>query len=296
MKWKPIDITDKELIESYTKGFHIDVSDLPFTNLFIWHFSRAISYVIHNDTLLIKTTYPNQSPFIFYPIGDGDKKGTLLEVKKYFSQNNFPFIIKSLTNAQADELLSLGIGSFEIRKNRDRFDYIYDITELIELKGRKYHKKKNHLNRFKELYEYRFEEVNSSNIDELMESWRVWFGAIGDMVNEGLKNEYIGTIEVLRHFDKLSIKGGILRAEGRIVAFSFGEALNSDTVVIHTEKADTTIHGAYQMINQQFLEHCWSGYKFVNREEDLGIEGLRKAKLSYNPVLLMEKNEAYLLS
>lgn len=138
--------------------------------------------------------------------------------------------------------------------------------------------------------------MTEHNVGELLEAWRIWFGEIGDKVNEGLKNEFIGTVEVMRHFDKLSIRGGLLRVEEKIAAFSFGEALNEECVVIHTEKADTNLHGAYQMINQQFLENEWSNYKFVNREEDLGIEGLRKAKLSYNPICLVEKSEATLIN
>ena len=295
MQWKPIDITDRELIESYTKNNRIEISDITFTNLFIWHFSRAICYAIVDETLLIKTRYPNENPFIFYPIGGGDKKSALLRAKKYFTKNNFPFVIKSLSNADLEELNGFEIGTFEIYKNRDRFDYVYSVQELIELKGRKYHKKKNHLNRFKELYEYKYERITKENLDELLEMWKFWFGQNGDKVSEGLKNEYIGVVEVIRYFDSLSLKGGLLRIDGKIVAFSFGEELNSDTVVIHTEKADIEIHGAYQMINQQFLENEWSDYTYVNREEDLGIEGLRKAKNSYNPIYLVEKNEATLV-
>jgi len=176
-------------------------------------------------------------------------------------------------------------------ENRDRFDYLYSISELIELKGRKYHKKKNHLNRFKELYSFTYEPITQENIKELKNVWKEWFAKTEESASEGLKMENLGLLDVFRNYLFLSIKGAIIRVNGKIIAFSLGESLNDETVVIHTEKADINYHGAYQIINQQFLEKEWSCFRYANREEDLGIEGLRKAKLSYNPVLLAKKFE-----
>ncbi|MDE5591532.1 MAG: phosphatidylglycerol lysyltransferase domain-containing protein, partial [Helicobacter sp.] len=113
-------------------------------------------------------------------------------------------------------------------------------------------------------------------------------------IDEGLHNEYIGIIESLKVFESLSFQGGILRVDGKIIAFSFGEPLNKDTVVIHIEKANIEYQGAYQAINREFLANQWRNYTYVNREEDLGIEGLRKAKQSYQPLFLQKKFDAYL--
>jgi hypothetical protein len=295
MQWKPIDIEDREILEGFFRSEELSVSDFSFTNLYLWHFSRSISYAIIEDILCIKTQYHGEHPFLFFPLGKGEKRGVIERLIECFESRAIPFTMRSLGEEMKDELERLMPEKFEFIYNRDRSDYVYLIEELIELKGRKFHKKKNHLNRFFELYpDFSYESLSMENVDELLEAWKLWFGRIADEANEGLKNEYIGIVETLKHFGKMSYKGGILRVKGKIVAFTLGEQLNSDTVVVHIEKADTEYHGAYQAINQQFLVNEWSHLTYVNREEDLGIEGLRRAKLSYQPSHLIDKYNAIL--
>ena len=298
MQWKPVDIEDKEILNRFFHSRNILISDLTFTNLFLWHYSRHISYFIHKDCLFIKTQYPNENPFIFYPIHKENnltiKKEALNDMMQYFKANGSEFIIKSLSALDKNELETLYPNIFDFFYNEDRSDYVYSIPELIELKGKKYHKKKTHLNRFMERYTFSYETLNSNNIQELITTYNEWFGKISDSTSEGLKNEFIGIIESLKAFDKLDFKGGLLRESGKIIAFSFGEPLNKECVVIHIEKADIEYQGAYQAINREFLAQEWSAFSLVNREEDLGIPGLRKAKQSYQPLYLQEKFEATL--
>lgn len=311
MQVKPLDLEDKEIIESYFKAAAPLVSDLSFTNLYLWHFGRFIGYCELDcngeKCLIIKTKYPDEVPFIFYPIC----KNTALsqkeqkEIRKLaieqsaaqFRANGIPFSMHSLSEDQVAELKEFFGEDYEIIYRDDRSDYIYSAPELIELKGKKYHKKKTHLNRFNERYEYSYEPLSENNCNELIETYKIWFGKIAD-VSSGLKNEFTGIIESLRKFSHLSFKGGLLRekSSGKIIAFSFGEMLNPNTVVIHIEKADIEYSGAYQAINQQFLEHEWNSaeIELVNREEDLGIAGLRKAKESYHPLYLQKKFDAIL--
>lgn len=295
MQWKPIDIEDRAILERYFSAQDLHVSDFSFTNLYLWHFSRSISYAIVDGLLCIKTQYHGEQPFLFYPLGQGDLEAVIGQLMERFDSHAIPFSFRSLNLKMTQELEQLFPARFEFIHNRDRSDYIYAVEELIELKGRKFHKKKNHLNRFFELYpNFSYENLSSENVEELLEAWKLWFGRIADEADEGLKNEYIGIVETLKQFDNMSYKGGILRVEGKIVAFTFGEQLDSDSVVVHIEKADTEYHGAYQAINQQFLANEWQHLKYVNREEDLGIEGLRRAKLSYQPVSFVDKYNAIL--
>lgn len=295
MQWKPIDIEDRAILERYFSAQDLHVSDFSFTNLYLWHFSRSISYAIVDGLLCIKTQYHGEQPFLFYPLGQGDKRAVIEQLMERFDSHAIPFSFRSLNLKMTQELERLFPARFEFIHNRDRSDYIYAVEELIELKGRKFHKKKNHLNRFFELYpNFSYENLSSENVEELLEAWKLWFGRIADEADEGLKNEYIGIVETLKQFDNMSYKGGILRVEGKIVAFTLGEQLDSDSVVVHIEKADTEYHGAYQAINQQFLANEWQHLKYVNREEDLGIEGLRRAKLSYQPVSFVDKYNAIL--
>lgn len=296
MDFKPISIEDKAFIESFLKPQNLLVSDLTFSNLYLWHYSRAISYCICNDCLVIQTQYLNKQPFIFYPIHKDNhkesKKQAILAIMQGYKTQSLEFSIHSLSQVDKEELESLLPNAFDYVYREDRSDYIYSIPELIALKGKKYHKKKTHLNRFLERYPFSYEVLDSSNVAELITTYEQWFDK--DNANEGLKNEYIGIIESLKAFHTLSFKGGIIRVNGKIIAFSFGEPLNANTIVIHIEKADIEYQGAYQAINREFLAREWHNYTYVNREEDLGIEGLRKAKQSYQPLFLQKKFDALL--
>lgn len=299
MQWKPIGIEDKELLTSFFISHSILVSDLTFTNLYLWHYARHISYIILNDCLVIKTQYPDDEPFIFYPIHKDNnleaKKQTILQIMQSCKAKGLRFSIHSLSQVDKEELQRLIPNTFDFIYREDRSDYIYSIPELIALKGKKYHKKKTHLNRFLERYAFSYEALNTQNANELISTYQTWFGKISDVASDGLRNEYVGIIETLKEFNRLDFQGGILRIDGQIIAFSFGEPLNKDTIVIHIEKANTDFQGAYQAINREFLANAWSDYKLVNREEDLGIEGLRKAKQSYQPLYLQHKFDAFLI-
>ncbi len=273
----------------------IEASDMLFGNLYIWHFSRDISYAILNDCLVIKTKFPNEKyPFIFYPLGLGDRQKTIKDVMDYFLSNNMKFAIRSLEPYQKYELEKNMPNIFDISPNRDRFDYIYNVSDLINLNGRKLHSKKNHLNKFLNLYpNFVYERIDSSNAIDVFESYVEWFNK-NPNITDGLRNEFVGIESTLRNFNLLDMKGGVIKIDNKIAAFTLGEQINSNSVVIHIEKANTFYEGIYQAINQQFLCNDWNEMEFVNREEDLGIEGLRRAKMTYNPIRFVEKFEAVL--
>lgn len=294
MQFFDIDISTKETIKSFFNAQRVEASDMLFGNLYIWHFSRTIRYAITHDCLVVLTKFPNESyPFIFYPLGSGDRKGAITAMQEYFLDNQMPFSLRSLESYQSAELAQFFPNAFEITPNRDRFDYIYNVNELIALVGRTLHKKKNHLNRFFNLYpDFAYERVDSSNAMEVLEAYSTWF-ELGEKT-DGLKNEMLGIKATLQNFNALDMKGGIIRIDGKIAAFSLGEQINADSVVIHIEKGNTFYAGIYQAINQQFLKNEWAHLRFVNREEDLGIEGLRKAKMSYKPARFVEKSTAIL--
>ncbi len=220
------------------------------------------------------------------PIGGGDPKSVIKSIKSEVR------LLNGVTSRMMEELGD----EFAYEPKRDRFDYVYSVEELIELKGRKFHGKKNHLYRFLETNRFEYESITKKNCDEIITVYNQWFSRLGEHIAQSLRNEKIAMEKALEAFEILGFDGAIIRVEGQIVAFSFGEELTHDTVVIHIEKANTDYHGAYQVINQQFLEQKWKSYKFVNREEDLGLEGLRKAKLSYNPTHFIEKHQAVLKS
>lgn len=173
--------------------------------------------------------------------------------------------------------------------SRNSFDYIYRVSDLSNLSGKKYHSKRNHISYFKKTYDWSYEEMNVKNISECIDMNNKWFELNVDKDPDGIDAEREVFDLCFRNFDLFGFVGGLLRVDGQVVAFTFGERLNDNTFVTHFEKAFADIRGAYPMINNQFALNTLGGYEFVNREDDVGSEGLRKAKLSYYPEILLEK-------
>lgn len=179
---------------------------------------------------------------------------------------------------------------FQIAYDRDAADYVYEAEKLMTLAGKKLHGKRNHINKFKQEHpDWSFERIEGHNAEECIEMAREW-GRQNAIDEDWEKSaEFDITLRALRQNEQLKLDGGLIRADGRVVAFSLGEPCNRETYVVHIEKAFADVQGAYPIMNQQFVEHIAVGYRYINREEDAGVEGLRKAKLSYYPDLMVEK-------
>lgn len=180
-------------------------------------------------------------------------------------------------------------GEYNFYPSRNSFDYIYRVSDLANLSGKKYHSKRNHISYFQKNYEWSYEEINASNIDECIQMNEKWFLLNVDKNPDGIEAERKVLKLIFDNYNKFEFQGGVLRVKGKVVAFTFGEELNQNTFVTHFEKAYSDIRGAYPMINMLFAKNTINDYEFVNREDDVGSEGLRKAKLSYYPAILLEK-------
>ena len=172
---------------------------------------------------------------------------------------------------------------------REFADYIYNTTDLIDLAGRKYHGKRNHIKRFMdEPWEYR--ELTDKEIDSCIEFSAEFYNKNDNADDPSAVVEQYAIDLFLTNMDRLGLKGAVLYRNDKMTGFTVGEQINSDTFVVHIEKALADVQGAYPMLCSQFATHNAKGLSFINREEDLGIEGLRKSKLSYNPAFLLNKN------
>lgn len=175
-------------------------------------------------------------------------------------------------------------------EGRDHYDYVYSVPELIALKGNKFHKKKNLLNQFLRSYAYDYNPLTPECVEETLEMQRQWFAWRDPEDSGALLAENEAIVRVLQAWDRLpGLMGGALRVDGEMIAYTVAESLTSEMLVIHFEKGRPGFKGVYQAINQMFLADAGNGHDLVNREQDLGDEGLRKAKLSYNPSLFLEK-------
>lgn len=173
--------------------------------------------------------------------------------------------------------------------DRDNSDYVYATKNMIRLSGNRYHTPKNHINRFSKHHVWEYQPLTADLISECLRVQEEWCLSKNCSESHGLINEDRAINEALTHFGQLKYQGGVIRVGGKVEAFTLGELLNPETVVIHIEKANPDLPGLNPLIQQQFLLHTWSHIPWVNREQDLGIEGLRKSKMSYHPEFLVEK-------
>lgn len=234
-----------------------------------------------------------------FPLGAGDKKTAVEAIIADAKERNLTCIITSLTHEDADVLESLFPNTFDIQFHRDSFDYVYEIDKLADLKGRKYHRKRNHYNNFcKRMPDFYVEPVSSENIEKAKEFVTQWYT---DRLAESPDNDYHGEQLALQkcyeNYERLGMESLLLCHNGNILAFTMGSRISPNTFDVHFEKARWDVEGAYTAINSEFAKYIRSKYpevEFLNREEDMGLEGLRKAKESYFPHHMVEKATAVL--
>lgn len=224
--------------------------------------------------------------------GDEDKRALLACIMAQCEKNGKVLRLSPIARADHERLRRWFPGEFLSGANRDLSDYIYEREKLVTLSGKKFHGKRNHIARFKDAGDWGYEEITDSNRADAREMMEQWKENRSEEWNIGLEQEFCAMMTGLLEMEKIGLRGGLLRKAGRVVALAIGEPLNDDTFVVHFEKAFADVQGAYPMINQQFAEHGAKGFTYINREEDTGDPGLRKAKLSYHPYKLEEKYTA----
>ena len=223
------------------------------------------------------------------PQGPGDLNEVLPLLREDARRHGAPLMLFGVTSGDIPRLEAARPGGFRYEANRDNADYIYRREDLAGLAGKKYHQKRNHIARFERENTWRCEVITPAVLDECLEMERQWVARNAEKDPEGLFDERRALERCFANYEAFGLCGVLIRAGGKIVAFTLGEALNEHCFCTHFEKAFTEEPGAYQMINRCFAATCLEGYEFVNREEDLGDEGLRRAKLSYYPAILLEK-------
>jgi hypothetical protein len=239
------------------------------------------------DTLLIAAESPQGQPFALPPVGGDDLAPAfrfLLEhLERLAPVPEIHRVPEPLARRYAETL------ALEAEESRAHSDYVYRTESLINLSGRKYHRKRNHANQFRSTYAYRYEPLTHVLIDACLELQEEWCRLRECAENPSLLSEERAVHEALRQYFQLGLTGGAIVVNGSVVAFSLGEPLNPETAVIHVEKANPEFPGSYAVINQEFCRHAWSKFAYMNREQDLGDQGLRQAKLSYFPDHLVSK-------
>lgn len=256
----------------------------------MWRKAYDIKWTVTGDFLCVKARWEGQT-FFLPPFGPEEGLLDVVEqLMDHAKQSNFPFMFQGVEKYMTEWLEKIKPGYFQCKSDRENFDYVYLAKDLIELKGRKFHNKKNHVNAFRKAYpDYQYVPLTADMTDACIAFMAQWCEERGCVKGDSIDCERNAIVEAMNHFTTLNFRGGAIFIDGQMAAFTYGERSNNDTAVIHVEKGHTRFKGVYGAINQEFCAHDWSDIQYINREEDMGIEGLRKAKESYHPVKMIEK-------
>jgi hypothetical protein len=285
-EFRKLRINDGPVFHKLFQDYPPVISEYTFTNLFAWMHEYDFQISRRGDLLLVLTKTCGKGG-LYPPIGR-------FEGKEVFS------ILKDVIEKKvgdhfhcADERIAASLSSFSpnllVEEEPDQFDYVYSRDDLVNLAGNRFHDKKNLLRQFERKYDAGFEPLTVATIEEALKFEHSWCKTRECEKDPKLSREQCAIYNMLSYFEILRLSGAAVRFEGKIIGITMGEPLNDDTYVVHVEKADDSFRGIYQFINQRFAASIDPKYKWINREQDLGIPGLRRAKQSYNPARMGKK-------
>lgn len=293
MNFKNIELSDRSWMQKRLAEGNLRGSEYCFSNSYNWRSVYGVQVGEACGMLVIKCTTPSVS--YSYPVGSGSLAGAVEEIVTDAQQSGLPLRINCIPTQGKEQLEQLFPSVFTFTFDRDSCDYLYERESLVTLAGKKLQSKRNHINKFKENFpQWQYEAMTTQNLPDCMAMNDKWCRQYGCKEDAGLLQESCAVKSAFENFAALGLLGGLLRCQpgGEVVAYTMGTPLCSDTFIVHIEKAYHEIQGAYPMINREFIAHSGGQYTYINREDDTGAEGLRKAKLSYRPAILLEKYHA----
>ena len=289
----PVTVADKPLFGRYMHTSEEQNCDLNFANIFCWSDTYHSEVAEAEGFLVIRFDNGGMKSYM-QPVGYGDKCVIVELLRQDAAAQEVPLRLYGLSPAWREFLEEHYPSEFAFDAPRALCDYIYRTEDLAQLPGRKYQPKRNHLNRFVARYEWSAEPLSRENIKDCIALNRKWLE--GREMGDVERAEQQALCRAFDNFDTLGLRGMVLYANGKPAAFSYGTPINNKTFCTHAEKYDSTVEGAATMINRLMAQSLEEEFEFVNREDDLGLEGLRFAKTSYHPTLLLDKISALALS
>ena len=289
LEFRDIDISDKERINTALKFSGFMGCEYSFANNMAWKRLAESKITFFQDYYITCAFAADDNiPAVSFPAGYGDFRELVSELKAFSNNLGAPLRFCSVTDSQLEMFNELYRGQFECELDRDGSDYIYNASDLINLSGKKYHSKRNHLARFKEL-DYEFSQIAENDIYGCIAFLTETYNNKSSEQDHSYIAEQYAINTFFTYFNELDLKGGLIKINGKTAAVTLGEEIGGDTFCVHIEKADTSHNGIYTGINNLFAAEFASDCRYINREEDLGLEGLRKSKLSYKPAFLLNK-------
>ncbi|QAA31852.1 DUF2156 domain-containing protein [Clostridium manihotivorum] len=292
IQFKTLELSDKDIFEKYIKDYKFSTYEYSFLTLYLWKNLFKVEFGFFDEVLIIKKTESHTGTYFMEPIGyKEDNLKTVIDelVKIKQEDSNIKTLFRDIEESFLIKLKELYGEQITIEEDEDNYDYIYESEKLISLSGKKLHSKKNKYNQFIKTYDYEVKDIrDKSVIDDCIEFEAKW-NLDKDNLDDQLMIEEQGIRSVLENLQALNAIGMAVYVQGEIAGFTIGEIVNKDMAIVHIEKGDVNYQGIYAFINKTFVEQYLSEINYVNREEDRGVAGLRKAKLAYQPVRLERK-------
>ena len=291
---KPLVLTDKAWVDELVMAENSRSADFNFGNIYIWdkRYKQLIARL--GQRMLIKLRYEGKPAFAF-PIGAGELAPAIEALREFAAFKGYPLSIRGITASHREALEALYPGRFTYTEDQDCADYIYDIQKLATYSGKALHSKKNHCNRFEAENDWRFVPLTRALIPACMDMLTVWAEDNAHRLDGSIVHEHDAIVRAFAAFEQLGLEGGVLYAGEKIVGFTLGEMAGRDTFDVHFEKAVADMNGAYPMVCRELSRMVMAAHpevRYINREDDMGLESLRRSKLSYKPELILQKYTA----
>lgn len=295
MNFKPVTLEDKNWINAYLKESNYRGCEFSFSTIMMWKDVYETEVADYKGCFCYRCKIGRGQYVYAFPAGNGDKKAAIEALMGISKAEGHKFVLRGFEEEWVTWMQQEFPSQFAYSTSQAEWDYVYSVEALSTLAGSKYHGKRNHIARFKDNEEWHYEPLTKENALVCKHMGDNWYHAQLKLGNVSVYKEKPGLNYMLDHFEELDLKGGVLYIGEKVVAFTIGEPMSEDTFHVHIEKAYAEVQGTYPMINQQFVLHEMQDFKYVNREEDDGVEGLRRAKESYRPVEMIQKYTAVLL-
>ena len=293
LSFKSLTLEDKEIIEKYIDKSKLDSYEYLFSSLYMWRKLNNIKYAVLDDVLIIEKNEEGKGTF--YAQFFGYKKDNLTSIIDELIKRNLEFtdrdyLFGDVGDEFVDDLKKYTDFSIDIVEDIDDSEYIYNTQDLIELKGKKYHSKKNHVNSFLKTYSYDIKTINNENVkSNCMDLLHKWHEEVAVTVDKEMLMEIDAIKDLFRELHFFDLNSIAIYVDGDLAGFAVGEKVNDKMALIHVERGEIAYKGIYAFLNKQFLVESFQDTEFVNRQEDTGNEGLRKAKKSYHPEKMIKK-------
>lgn len=282
----PVTLEEKDKLKWYLEKSENQSCDFSLGYNYIWNFEERLSYLIVGETLVFRYLTENTAIYRMAEYNEHFEDILFLILKDW--QETGKKLQLSLRRPEAVRFLESKFSQdFFQKEDRNNWDYVYLVSDLCSLSGKKYHGKRNHINKFLKEHTYTYEPITKEVIPECLAMAETWLEKKPKLPE--LLLEMKALKKAFSLYEELNFTGALIRTEGQVQAFTLGEPLTKNMFVTHFEKAMDELPGLYPLINQQFAANHLTGYTYVNREEDMGLPGLRKAKQSYYPAFMVKK-------